>query len=80
MTARVLADMERGQTARLEGVDADDRTVHRLAEMGLTPGVEITVLQATKGPFLVAVRGARLAVGRATAAAIRIVFEAGGQR
>jgi Fe2+ transport system protein FeoA len=79
MTARVLADMERGQTARLEGVDADDRTVHRLAEMGLTPGVEITVLQATKGPVLVAVRGARLAVGRATATAMRIVPQTGGR-
>jgi Fe2+ transport system protein FeoA len=44
-----------------------------LAELGLTPGVALTVLQTSKGPILVAVRGARVAVGQEMAAAMRVV-------
>jgi Fe2+ transport system protein FeoA len=40
--------------------------------MGLTPGVELTVLQASKGPILVAVRGARVAIGQEMAAAMTV--------
>jgi Fe2+ transport system protein FeoA len=36
----------------------------RLAELGLTPGVQMTVLQNTGGPVLVSVRNSRLALGR----------------
>ena len=69
---RTLSEVARGETVRLEGVDSDRRTIRRLAEMGLTPGVAITVLQASRGPILVAVRGARVAVGQTMAAAIRV--------
>ncbi len=40
---------------------------HRLAELGLTPGVEFEVLQRGGGPMIVAVRGSRLALGHGTA-------------
>ena len=69
---RTLSEVARGETVRLAGVDSDRRTIRRLAEMGLTPGVAMTVLQASKGPILVAVRGARVAVGQTMAAAIRV--------
>ncbi len=69
---RTLSDVLRGETIRLVAVDSDRRTVRRLAEMGLTPGVAVTVLQTSKGPILVAVRGARVAVGQTMAAAIRV--------
>ena len=72
MTRR-LADVSRGATVRLAGVDSDRRTVRRLAELGLTPGVVLTVLQTSKGPILVAVRGARVAVGQEMAAAMLVV-------
>ena len=70
--------MARGETVRLAAVDSDRRTVRRLAEMGLTPGVAVTVLQTSKGPNLVAVRGARVAVGHMTAAVIRVTPDQAG--
>jgi Fe2+ transport system protein FeoA len=75
---RTLSEVLRGETVRLAAVDSDRRTVRRLAEMGLTPGVAVTVLQTSKGPILVAVRGARVAVGQTMAAAIRVAPAAVG--
>lgn len=72
MTTR-LCDVRAGRTVRLAEVRADRSTTRRLAELGLTPGVEITVLQASRGPLLVAVRGARVAVGHEMAARLRVV-------
>lgn len=71
MTAR-LADIPAGNRVRLVGVDADRKTVRRLAELGLTPGVEMGVLQATGGPSLVLVRGSRVAVDRSMARKIEV--------
>ncbi len=75
---RTLSQVSRGETVQLTGVDSDRRTVRRLAEMGLTPGVAVTVLQTSKGPILVAVRGARVAVGHTMAAAIRVSTDGAG--
>ena len=36
---------------------------HRLAEMGLTPGESMEVLNRGPGPFIVQVRGTRLVLG-----------------
>lgn len=71
MTRR-LADVRAGSLVRLVGVDADRHTLRRLAELGLTPGVEVGVLQATGGPTLLAVRGSRIAVDRSMARRIRV--------
>ncbi|MEZ4728570.1 MAG: FeoA family protein [Caldilineaceae bacterium] len=59
-----LARATIGQPLRLIVVRADHKVTHRLAELGLTPGVTLAVVQATGGPLLVAVRGARIAIGR----------------
>ncbi len=48
--------------------------------MGLTPGVVVTVLQTSKGPILVAVRGARVAVGQTMAGAMRVTPDGAGPR
>jgi|RifCSP16_2_1023846.scaffolds.fasta_scaffold79239_2 Fe2+ transport system protein FeoA len=77
---RLLSDVLRGETVRLTGVDSDRRTVRRLAEMGLTPGVAMTVLQTSKGPILVAVRGARVALGHKMATTMRVVSNGTGAR
>lgn len=46
--------------------------VRRLAEMGLTPGVEIKVLRRGpfRGPFEIEVRGVALALGRGVASKV----------
>lgn len=69
---RTLAKIPIGETVRLVGVAADRQTVRRLAELGLTPGVELTVLQTSKGPTLISVRGSRVAIGNAMAARIEV--------
>lgn len=75
---RLLSEVSRGETVRLAGVDAGRRTVRRLAELGLTPGVELTVLQTSKGPVLVGVRGARVAVGQKMASSMRVALNGTG--
>jgi len=37
---------------------------HRLAEMGITPGEEIRIINRGPGPFIVEVRGTRFFLGR----------------
>lgn len=76
---RSLSQVERGETVRLAEVASDRRTVRRLAELGLTPGVELTVLQTSKGPVLVAVRGARVAVGQNMAAVMQVTHNSSGE-
>ena len=62
-----------GQRARLVRIDAGCRVVHRLTEMGLTPGVELEVVQQGRGcPLLVAVRDTRLALGRGMAEKVMV--------
>lgn len=59
-----------GQAVRLVKILAGRDLVHRLAELGLTPGVELRVLRDAGGPLLLAVRDARLALGRGMAAKV----------
>lgn len=75
LTARsshVLTNAPIGQSLRLLAVRGDHKVVHRLAELGLTPGVSLTVVQAAGGPLLVAVRGARIAIGQELAEQIEV--------
>ena len=45
----------------------------RMASLGFTPGVTVTVLQNFgRGPLIALVRGARIALGRGEAARIRV--------
>jgi Fe2+ transport system protein FeoA len=56
-----------GNCVRLERIRAGEKLARRLAELGLTPGVEFCVVQDAGGPLLLAVRGSRLALGRGMA-------------
>ncbi len=56
-----------GQTVRLIDIAAGKTVRHRLTELGLTPGVALTLVQDNGGPLLVAVRESRVALGRGTA-------------
>ncbi len=62
-----LTQARPGQPLRLIKIGGGRRLRHRLAEMGLTPGLEFSVLHAHGGPLLLAVRDYRLAVGRGMA-------------
>jgi ferrous iron transport protein A len=63
-----------GQQAKLVSIEAGRGLTHRLAELGLTPGVEIAVVQAERhGPILISVRGSRIALGRGMAHKLKII-------
>jgi ferrous iron transport protein A len=54
-------------------ISARRRLTHRLAELGLTPGVKLRVVQVNGGPLLVSVRGSRIAIGRGMAEKVMVI-------
>ncbi len=64
---RPLSTAPQKQPLKVVKVAAGKRATHRLTEMGLTPGVEVKIVQDNGGPILLAVRGSRLAIGRCLA-------------
>lgn len=56
-----------GVAVRMVGIAGGQRAAHRLAELGLTPGVALTVLRDSGGTLLVAVGDTRLALGAGVA-------------
>ena len=61
-----------GQKVRLVEITAGTRLRRRLTELGLTPGVELQVMQDQGGPLLLSVYNSRLAVGRGMAHKIMV--------
>ncbi len=60
------------QPVQLERINAGGRLAHRLTELGLTPGVELSIIQDNGGPLLISVRGSRIAIGRGMAQKIQV--------
>jgi ferrous iron transport protein A len=56
-----------GVAVRIVAISGGQRAAHRLAELGLTPGVELTVMRDNGGTLLVAVGDTRLALGAGVA-------------
>ena len=56
-----------GQPLKLVAIHAGQKLTRRLAEMGLTRGVTLEIIQADGGPLLISVRGSRIALGRGIA-------------
>ena len=53
-----------GEQVRLERIKGGKKMLRRLTALGLTPGVELSVVQNAGGPLLLSVRGSRIALGR----------------
>ena len=63
-----LAMAQPGETVTVIGVRAGWGLQRRLADMGLTPGVQIRVVNSQmSGPVLIDLRGSRVALGRGIA-------------
>ena len=61
----VLADLPGDATGRVRSLNGGKDLSARLAALGITPGVQVTILQNFgHGPLTVAVRDTRLALGR----------------
>ena len=69
----ILSTVGEGRRVRLLTVCGGHGLAARLAAMGLAPGAEVVVVQNSgRGPLLLAVRHARIAVGRGMAHKIRV--------
>jgi len=71
LTQISLAELVEGERATLRSL-ADSRAVtNRLVSLGFTPGAKVDMAQNYgRGPLIVTVRGARVALGRGEAAKI----------
>jgi ferrous iron transport protein A len=68
-----LAMVETGRVVRLVEITAGKKLKTRLADMGLFPGMEFTVMKNTMGgPFIIAVKESRIAIGRGMAQKIMV--------
>lgn len=63
----------RGQKGCHKGNRRGRGVIHRLAELGLSPGTEVVVVRnQMAGPMMVTVRGTQLALGRGLAMKIQV--------
>ena len=69
---RSLATLNIGSTTKVVDISGEDNTSLRLLEMGLTPGVEVTVVSAAPlgDPVELELRGYRLSIRRNEAARV----------
>lgn len=75
LTGGVLSRMTSGETVIINSVKAGWGLQRRLADMGLTPGVEAKVISAGRpGQVVLEVRGSRLALGHGVANKITVKF------
>ncbi len=70
----LLAELPIGGKARVSTILGSDELTMRLLEMGLTPGVEVSVVGAAPlgDPLELELRGYRLSVRRSEAARVQI--------
>ncbi len=71
---KVLADLAIGARARVSSILGADELSVRLLEMGLTPGVEVSLVGTAPlgDPLELELRGYRLSVRRSEAARVQI--------
>ena len=71
-----LAMSQPGELVTVTGIKAGWSLQRRLADMGLTPGVQIRVINSQMpGPVLIDLRGSRLAIGHGVAQKILVKEE-----
>jgi ferrous iron transport protein A len=65
---KAISDLPTGERGVVRLLRGGDEFNHRMAALGFTPGVEVTVVQNYRhGPILVAVRDTQIALGRGEA-------------
>jgi ferrous iron transport protein A len=69
-----LSEVAVGAKGRVEAIDGDDEIAVRLMEMGLLPGVEVTLVGTALwgDPLELELRGYRLSLRKSEAARVRV--------
>lgn len=69
-----LTMVEQGRKVKLITIRAGRGLRSRLAELGLIPGVELEIIaNSLDGPFILAVKGSRVVIGRGMALKIDVL-------
>ncbi len=72
-TQMPLSSVPTGQKVRLANIHAGNGLKSRLAAMGMVPNTEMLVISnGSPGPFVVAVKGCRIALGRGMARKVMV--------
>ena len=66
-----------GDVVEVVGVEGGRGMRERMISMGLTIGSKLEVVQAGRGPILVSIKGARLAIGQGMAEKILVASRKG---
>ena len=69
-----LAELHVGQSVRVSKIDGNDEISIRLLEMGLTPGIELSLIGTAPlgDPLELEVRGYRLSVRKSEASRVKV--------
>ena len=59
-----LGFVSEGKKVRIVSINGGSRIRNRINEMGLREGIDITIIQNTIGPVIIAIGQARFALGR----------------
>lgn len=71
----ILSRVRAGETVTLIAIGAGWGLQRRLADMGLTPGVEVKVISSGRpGQVVIEVRGSRIALGHGVAAKLLVAY------
>lgn len=73
----LLKDMHPGQKGQIVGTHKGHYAERRLFELGFVPGAKVEMLSKHpfKGPLVVKLGNAQIAVGRGVAAAVEVVLD-----
>lgn len=67
-----LIEMTKGEKGRVIAIHGGRGKILRLAEMGITPGEEVILLQKSLGPVIIKVKDTNLALGKGLAESILV--------
>ncbi len=67
-----LIEMNKGEKGKVIAIHGGRGRILRLAEMGITPGEEIVLLQKSLGPVIIKVKDTNLALGKGLAESILV--------
>ncbi|MGC9469845.1 MAG: FeoA family protein [Anaerolineae bacterium] len=68
-----LERLDTGEMGVVGALEGGHRFISRLAALGFTPGAPVTVMRNYgRGPIIVSVRGAQIALGRGEAGRIKV--------
>ncbi|MCS7108892.1 MAG: FeoA family protein [Sulfolobales archaeon] len=70
--SKTLVNAAEGTKVRVIDIIAGQGLKNRLMQMGLTPGEVLEVIENSKGPVIVSVKGVTIALGRGMASKILV--------